>query len=334
MGRPQRPSPRTPGRGPLDPVSRGGYRYGGAGACRPVGSAPAGGRADCDSARGAVHRADPEGPQQGQIQQGVRCRRRSTPAAHPDFPGSRSAADLQSVSPSAGARPETRRAPGAAQSRGARRQAGSAADRASPAAADSAGRATQACSGRPHGTPANRTGAGPSPADSHRRRSHPRTGYNQPVSVAPSSRVDLETAPSGAGKALAGFLLSGFLLALLGAILPAWGYHRDPSDFLTVGNYFLCVAAGLAASFKPARYLMARRGLPFLLVFACLLACASLVYLALVSPPASALWRAAGLLVLGAAAGMLNMALFQAISWTYRADASGDVTKCGIWYGL
>ena len=167
-----------------------------------------------------------------------------------------------------------------------------------------------------------------------RGRPHPRTGYNQPVSFAPSSPVDLETAPSGAGKALAGFLLSGFLLALLGAILPAWGYHRDPSDFLTVGNYFLCVAAGLAASFKPARYLMARRGLPFLLVFACLLACASLVYLALVSPPASAWWRAAGLLVLGAAAGMLNMALFQAISWTYRADAAGAVTKGGIWYGL
>src|ERR1039458_5834497 len=145
--------------------------------------------------------------------------------------------------------------------------------------------------------------------------------------------ADVETTQSGAGKALAGFMLSGFLLALLGAILPAWGYDRDPS-FTTVGNYFLCVAIGPAASFKPARYLMARRGLPFLLVFACSLACASLVYLALVSPPASAWWRAAGLLVLGAAAGMLNMALFQAISWTYHADAAGAVTKGGIWYGL
>jgi FHS family glucose/mannose:H+ symporter-like MFS transporter len=145
--------------------------------------------------------------------------------------------------------------------------------------------------------------------------------------------ADVETTQSGAGKALAGFMLSGFLLALLGAILPAWGYDRDPS-FTTVGNYFLCVAIGLTASFKPARYLMARRGLPFLLVFACSLACASLVYLALVSPPASAWWRAAGLLALGAAAGMLNMALFQAISCSYYADAAGAVTRGGIWYGV
>jgi fucose permease len=132
---------------------------------------------------------------------------------------------------------------------------------------------------------------------------------------------------------LAGFLLSGFLLALLGAILPAWGYDRDPS-FITVGNYFLCVAVGLASSVKPARYLMSRRGLPFLLVFACLLACASLVYLALVSPPASAWWRAAGLLALGGAAGMLNLGLFQAISCSYHADAAGAVLRGGMWYSV
>jgi hypothetical protein len=154
------------------------------------------------------------------------------------------------------------------------------------------------------------------------------------VSFAPSNPDEVEETKSGAGKALAGFLLSGFLLALLGAILPAWGYDHVPCDFLTVGNYFLCVAIGLAASFKPARYVMARRGLPFLLVFACLLACASLIYLALVSPPASAWWRAPGLLALGAAAGLLNMALFQAISCSYHADAAGAVTRGGIWYGV
>ncbi len=139
--------------------------------------------------------------------------------------------------------------------------------------------------------------------------------------------------PSGARKALAGFLLSGFLLAFLGAILPAWGYDREPTDFLTVGNYFLCVALGVAASFKPARYLMSRRGLPFLLVFTCSLACVALVYLALMSPPASAWWRAPGMLALGVAAGMLNMALFQGISWSYHADAARAITTGGIWFG-
>lgn len=123
-------------------------------------------------------------------------------------------------------------------------------------------------------------------------------------------------------------------MAFLGAILPAWGYDREPANFLTAGNYFLCLAIGVAASFWPARRIMVRRGLPFLLVFASLLASASLAYLAAVSPPASAWLRAPGMLVLGVAAGMLNMALFQAISWSYHADSARAVTTGGVWFGV
>ncbi|HWB84851.1 MAG TPA: MFS transporter [Bryobacteraceae bacterium] len=129
-------------------------------------------------------------------------------------------------------------------------------------------------------------------------------------------------------------MLSGFLLALLGAILPAWGYHRDPPQFVTVGNYFLSLGVGIVASVVLARPLMARRGLSFLLVFACALSCASLAYLAVVSPPAPAWWRVAGLLVLGISAGLLNRALFHALSRTYQTDAAGTVSRGGIWYGL
>jgi fucose permease len=133
---------------------------------------------------------------------------------------------------------------------------------------------------------------------------------------------------------LAGFLLSGFLLALLGAILPAWGYHRDPPDFTAVGNYFLALAVGVVAAAGLARRIMARRGLAFLLVFACALSCVALAYLALVSPPASPWWRVAGLLVLGIGAGLLNMALFHALSPSFQSDAAGTAVKGGIWYGL
>jgi FHS family glucose/mannose:H+ symporter-like MFS transporter len=143
-----------------------------------------------------------------------------------------------------------------------------------------------------------------------------------------------DTRASGGGSALAGFLVSGFLLALLGAILPAWGYHRDPTDFIAVGNYFLSIAIGIVAGARFARPLMLRRGLSFLLVFACGLSCIALLYLALVSPPLSAWWRAAGFLVLGAGAGLLNLALFHAISLSYQADAAGTVNKGGILYGL
>jgi len=123
-------------------------------------------------------------------------------------------------------------------------------------------------------------------------------------------------------------------MALLGAILPAWGYHRDPPDFVAVGNFFLSLAVGLMASTAVARPLLARRGLTTVLVFACALACGSLAYLALVPPPAAAWWRVGGLLVLGASAGLLNLALFHAISPAYQKNSAATVNKGGIWYGL
>ncbi len=152
-----------------------------------------------------------------------------------------------------------------------------------------------------------------------------------PVSFAPSTA---EPRLAGSGTALAGFLLSGFLLALLGAILPAWGYHRDPPDFVAVGSYFLALAIGIVVSTIFARRVIVRRGLAFLLVSACVLSSAALTYLAWVSPPAAAPLRVAGLLVLGVGAGLLNLALFHAISRSYQADAAGTVNRGGIWYGL
>ena len=154
---------------------------------------------------------------------------------------------------------------------------------------------------------------------------------NPVAATAPAGARDLA---AGGGKALAGFLLSGFLLSLLGAILPAWGCHRDPADFISVGNYFLSLAAGIVAATVVSRPLLARRGLTFLLVFACALSCAALGYLALVPPPAPPLWRDGGLLVLGIGAGLLNLGLFHAASQAYHGDAAGTVNKCGVWYGL
>ena len=123
-------------------------------------------------------------------------------------------------------------------------------------------------------------------------------------------------------------------MALLGAILPAWGYHRDPPDFIAVGNYFLSLALGIVVAAFCARKIMARRGLSFLLVFGCALSCVSMAYLALVSPPLSAWWRAGGLISLGIGAGLVNTASFSAISRKYQADAADTVNLGGAWYGL
>jgi MFS transporter, FHS family, glucose/mannose:H+ symporter len=156
------------------------------------------------------------------------------------------------------------------------------------------------------------------------------------VTIGPVSSVPVPTEipATAGGKALAGFLLSGFLLALLGAILPAWGYHRDPPDFVAVGNYFLSVAVGIVAAAVLARPIIVRRGLTFLLIFSCALSCADLAYLAIVSSVLSSWWRVGGLLVLGIGAGLLNMSLFYAISRSYQSDAARTVNQGGIWYGL
>lgn len=142
------------------------------------------------------------------------------------------------------------------------------------------------------------------------------------------------TRASGGGSALAGFLVSGFLLALLGAILPAWGYQHDLPDFIAVGNYFLSLAIGIVVAARLARPIMLHRGLSFLLVFACALSSIALLCLALVSPPLSDWWRVGGFLVLGSGAGLLNLGLFHAISPAYEADAAVTVNKAGIFYGL
>jgi len=123
-------------------------------------------------------------------------------------------------------------------------------------------------------------------------------------------------------------------MALLGAILPVWGYHRDPPAFVAVGNYFLSLAVGLGASPALAWRLLARRRLSFVLVLGCSVCCAALAYLALVSPPAPAWWRMAGLVVLGLGAGLLNLALFHAVSTSYSKDAARTVNHGGIWYGV
>ena len=148
------------------------------------------------------------------------------------------------------------------------------------------------------------------------------------------TREEIAQSETHSGRALAGFFLSGFLLALLGAILPAWGYHRDPADFIAVGNCFLSVAVGVMIATRLGRRLIARRGLRMVMINACAASSVTLIYLATVSPPISNWCRIGGLLFLGACAGALNRALFQAISARYRRDAASTVIRGGIWYGL
>ncbi|MGD0363323.1 MAG: MFS transporter [Bryobacteraceae bacterium] len=140
-------------------------------------------------------------------------------------------------------------------------------------------------------------------------------------------------APS-AGKALAGFLLSGFLFALLGSVLPAWGYHRDPPEFIVIGNCFLSLAVGVIAAHQLSAAILYRKSLRFLLVFACALGCAGLLALAVATPPVHWLWRMPGLAALGLALGLLNAGLFQNIAVCYSREPLRVAAMGGIYYGV
>ena len=154
--------------------------------------------------------------------------------------------------------------------------------------------------------------------------------YNRQV----HNEAGASPARNRAARPLAGFFLSGFLLAFAGAILPAWGYHRDPPEFMTVGCYFLSIAAAVIASHHAAGYLLKRGGASLALVSGCALATAGLAALAVASPPAGAGWRMAGVAVMALGAGLLNTGLFHAISGAYVKSPAETVAKAGILYGL
>jgi hypothetical protein len=131
---------------------------------------------------------------------------------------------------------------------------------------------------------------------------------------------------------LAGFFLSGILLALPGAILPAWGYHVR-EDHLTVGNFFLSMNAGLLLSAVVARKLLRETETAFLLAVASGVSSASLFVLALLPPGVWDGWRMAGILGVGLGAGLLHRGVFQAISPLYERDGTATVYLAGILFG-
>jgi FHS family glucose/mannose:H+ symporter-like MFS transporter len=135
-----------------------------------------------------------------------------------------------------------------------------------------------------------------------------------------------------ARKGLAGFFLSGLLFSFLGVIAPAWQHHIT-GDFAMVGNYFLVMNLGILAA--PAASRLGRlKSLSVVLVLACSLACAALIYLAVLPPGIDAWWRTPGIFLLGCGAGLLNMGVFRAITPLYRHDAVATINLAGAMFGV
>jgi FHS family glucose/mannose:H+ symporter-like MFS transporter len=131
---------------------------------------------------------------------------------------------------------------------------------------------------------------------------------------------------------LRGLVVSGFLLALPGGLLPLWGYHIHP-DFATAGNYFLVLGVGVIGggmfSLRLARTIPLER----LLAAGYFLAAASMLLLSVATPPAQVWYQMAALLVTGASAGIMNTAVLEAMTPCYESDPATITLTGGIFFG-
>jgi hypothetical protein len=134
---------------------------------------------------------------------------------------------------------------------------------------------------------------------------------------------------SGVLRAL---LISGFLLALPGGLLPLWGYHWRP-NFGTAGNYFLALGVGMATTMLATRRLARRLRSDRLLTIGCVSASVAILMLTLAAPPAMVWYQMIAWLVTGAAAGTINGAVFESIGTAWETDAVGVTLRGGIFFG-
>jgi hypothetical protein len=80
--------------------------------------------------------------------------------------------------------------------------------------------------------------------------------------------------------------------------------------------------------------LRSAKGIEWTAVLGCIAAFAALTGLSLTAPPVAEIWRIPGFFGLGFAAGLLNTAIFHALSIGYRQAPAATVNLAGLFFGL
>jgi FHS family glucose/mannose:H+ symporter-like MFS transporter len=131
---------------------------------------------------------------------------------------------------------------------------------------------------------------------------------------------------------LRGLVVSGFLLALPGGLLPLWGFHIQ-TDYGTAGNFFLILGLGVIAGGALARRLSRHASLERLLAAGYFSAAVSLLLLAVAAPPAQVWYQSLALLASGMAAGIMNTAVFEAVTPPSESNLATIILTGGIFFG-
>lgn len=131
---------------------------------------------------------------------------------------------------------------------------------------------------------------------------------------------------------LAGFLLLGMMLGLLGSLLIVWRYHIDVDPRL-VGLHFLGLNAGYVVSAILSQRVLNRLSPRAIAIAACTWSFASLLALSFLTPPAQPAWRIAGLAFLGAAAGALMTALLHVLEPWFAQCPTARANLAAVLFG-
>jgi MFS transporter, FHS family, glucose/mannose:H+ symporter len=131
---------------------------------------------------------------------------------------------------------------------------------------------------------------------------------------------------------LCGLVVSGFLLALPGGLLPLWGFHIHP-DFGTAGNFFLVLGLGIVGGGALAQRLARNVSLERLLAGGYFAAALALLLLAVAAPPAQTWYQCLALFTGGMAAGIMNTAVLEAVTPCYESNPATITLTGGIFFG-
>lgn len=131
---------------------------------------------------------------------------------------------------------------------------------------------------------------------------------------------------------IAGFLLTGVLVGLLGSVVIAWQYHIETAPEL-IGLHFLALNAGYVAAASLAQAILGRISIRSVALFACGIGSASLVELSFAVPPVSAFWRLVGLVCVGVSGGALVTALLYVLEPYYEKTPAAAASLSGMLFG-
>ncbi|MDQ6677569.1 MAG: MFS transporter [Acidobacteriota bacterium] len=132
---------------------------------------------------------------------------------------------------------------------------------------------------------------------------------------------------------LPGFLLSGFLFSLLGALLPAWDFHINGRN-AEAGWLFFSLSAGVIAAGEWRRRFVSQWRTGQVLFAACATASLALLALAALPEPVRFAGQIGGWSLLGLAAGALNRSLFESIRAIYTGNPASTAVRGGLYFGL